>query len=449
VSDIKRVLLMVGLAFAGACSDSYDPTPSASGVFPAEGFLGRHVRVEVSGEETKWADGATLSFGDGITVNNVVVASESAIFADLDIAPDAALSDRDVTVTSGSETDTLTGAFRTKSPIDFVVQGQTAQGSVAFFTVTNHDFDTPFDTTFTGDGFFTPIVYTNLSIDGGPGVTLQVSDVTAYTVSGVALFDVDAPATSAPITVVSGPSGGTQVTSPFGASLTIAPRTATVLASDTPATGSIAAPYDSALYAYTPTSAPELAALSISASNPNGAPSLVVLPASGHFADLLDVGDALNEVVGDNIYVIAYDLSGASGYSYELDNSASALQQAADTEPGNNDSTGATTITAPALIDNASLTLTDEDWFKVTVPAGKKIHVKTSPGDPYTDTFVDIYGPNNAATQFGECTDADYHEDFISSTTSVAGTYYIKISASQAGYFDPSQSHYTALVTIE
>jgi hypothetical protein len=47
------------------------------------------------------------------------------------------------------------------------------------------------------------------------------------------------------------------------------------------------------------------------------------------------------------------------------------------------------------------------------------------------------------------CNDSDYHEDVVTDPTTVAGTYYVKISASQAGYFDPSQNHYLAVITVE
>lgn len=451
MSNFKYLLVAAGLVFVGACSDSYDPTPSASGVFPAEGFAGRHVRVEVSGEETQWADGATVSFGDGITVSNVVVASESAIFADLDIAPTAALSDHDVTVTSGKETDTLTAAFKVESPIELTF-GQGAQGSITQFTVTNRDFDTPFDATFTGDGVLTQKVFTNIAVDAGPGVTLLINNASEYTVTGFALIDVDAPAMTSAVSVVSGPVGGTQVTSQ-GAPVAITARTPMALM-DTPATGSIAMPFDSGLYEVTAATPPVLAQLSLSLSGSNGQPALAILPESGHFADLLAAdATSTSQVVHSKIYVVVYDLSGASGYSYEVDNTAISVNAADDTESGNNTSAGATQLTAtattPALIDNASLTLTDEDWFKITVPVGKVIHVQTMAGDPQTDTFVDIYGPDDDATLFAEGDDLDYHEDVVSDPTTAAGTYYIQITASQAGFFDPSQSHYIALVTLE
>lgn len=452
MSNFKTVLLFVAIAGAGACSDSYNPTPSASGVFPAEGFIGRQVRVEVSGEETKWADGATLSFGDGITVSNVSVASESDIFADLDIAGTAALSDRDVTVTSGKETDTLKAAFKTKSPIDFTIQGQAAQGSVALFTVTNHDFDSAFDTTTTGDGFTAPIVFTNIALDGGPGVALQISNVTPYTITGLVLIDTDAPAMTAPMSVVSGPAGGTTVTSNLGAPVAIMARTATAITSGTPAVASIATADDSALYSVTPGAFPSVAQLAISTTDPNGQPNLAILPASGHFADLLAASPSANEVLkSGSLYVIAYDLSGAAGYSYKLTgNTVTLTGTAADTDPGNDLSTGATTVTPPVLIDNASLTSdTDEDWFKLTVPAGKKIHVVTAAGDPLTDTLVDIYGPNNGTTSFAESSDNNYHEDLLSPAVTVAGTYYVKISASTSGFFDPAHNAYLAAIFLQ
>ena len=49
------------------------------------------------------------------------------------------------------------------------------------------------------------------------------------------------------------------------------------------------------------------------------------------------------------IYVIAYDLSGASGYSYQIDNTVTSVNAVADTEPGNSTSAGAIQVTAPAL----------------------------------------------------------------------------------------------------
>jgi hypothetical protein len=417
-------------------------------VFPAEGFAGRHVRVEVSGEETQWVDGATVSFGDGITVSNVVVASESAIFADLDIAPTAALSDHDVTVTSGKETDTLTAAFKVESPVEVTIQGTAAQGSIGSFTITNHDLENLFDTTSVSSNPFLPPEYTNIALEGGPGVTLQLNSVTPFDITGFILIDVDAPA-SATINVASGPSGGTQVTS-VAAPLPIMARTPTMLTADTPVTGSVTNAGDSTLYSFTPASFPALGEFSVSTNDPDAGPQVAVLPESGHFADAIALSSPADVLLrSGSVYVIQYDLSGVSGFSYQLSASAPDLAStAADTEPANSTSAGATTLTGNALVDNASLTdIDDEDWFKLTVPAGKRIHVVTVPGDPLTDTVINIYGPNDDSALISDDQDATYHEDVTSDVTDTAGTYYVQIVASS--YFDDSQSHYAAAIVVE
>jgi hypothetical protein len=441
---------MVGaVLLVGACSDSYKPTPSASGVFPAEGFTGRKVRVEISGEETKWAEGATVSFGDGITVSNVVVASESDLFADLDITTTAALADHDVTVTSGKETDTLKSAFRVTPPVE-VSFGKAAQGSITQVTITNHDVDNPFDATQTGDGLFTPITFPNIQLTAGAGVNLQVSTVTPFAITAIALIDVDASASVTP-QVVSGPTGGNQLTS-VAAPVAITARTATALVDGTPATGMATAPYDAGLYSFTPTAFPGLLQLSLSTTGPSGGTQFAVLGASGHFTDLLAANKTnLSTLLrSGSVYVVTYDFSGDSAYSFQLGGKATTLSTtAADTEPGNSTAAGATTVVASTLVDNATLTDdTDQDWFKIVVPAGKKIHVITAPGDAGCDTLVDIYGPTSPTTQVIESSDADYHED-VTTDALTAGTYYIKISASQGGYFQATLNHYVAAVMLE
>src|SRR5687768_15759287 len=125
---------------------------SVSGVFPSSAFLGRTLRVEISGDATNWKDGTTLDFGAGVTVTNVKVASPTALFAEVTIAPDAAPGLRDVTVTNGGDRLVLAEAFQLESAITLKFNGSVAQGSVASFAINNHDFETPFDDTSTGDG---------------------------------------------------------------------------------------------------------------------------------------------------------------------------------------------------------------------------------------------------------------------------------------------------------
>ena len=134
------VVMILGLA---GCAGT---DPSASGVFPTAGFLGRSVRVEISGDATAWGASSKVSFGEGITVDSVTVASPTALFADITIADTAPVGLRDVVVTGGDNV-TLKQAFEIESPITITLRGSLAQGSIATVDVVNHDFDTPFDTT--------------------------------------------------------------------------------------------------------------------------------------------------------------------------------------------------------------------------------------------------------------------------------------------------------------
>ena len=131
-------------AVAAAGCGGTDST--VSGVFPAEGFTGRSLRVEISGDATEWSGSPGVNFGDGVTVSNVTVASPTTLFADITIADDAAPGLHDVTVTNDG-TFTLKQAFELKSPIE--VSFRATSRRVAFRTspIINHDFDTPFDLT--------------------------------------------------------------------------------------------------------------------------------------------------------------------------------------------------------------------------------------------------------------------------------------------------------------
>jgi hypothetical protein len=449
---LSFALLAFTLAAAASCSDDDKTTPpvqSASGVFPAQAFLGRKLRVEISGDNTSWADGATVSMGDGITVDAVTVSSPTAIFADITVADTAAEGTNDVTVTDGGESVVLTKAFRLVSPIEFTTQGTIAQGSIATFTIKNRDLENLFDTTSTGDGFFTPIVFTNVDVQAPPGVNVQINNVTPFDIEGFLLIDVDAAPAGGTITLKSGPTGE-QISSPAGAPLAVMARTPVVLTAGTPAMGMIANPFDSALYSFAPSATPAFVHLTVT--NPDATVNLAVLPASGHFADLLTAAAPFDDIAKTgSYYLIPYDLSGNAGYQFTLRATATTLAPVADTEPGNNTSTGATAGTAATLVDSATLAADDDqDWFKITVPAGKKIHVVTRPGDPQTDTLVDIYGPAVATqqTHLIQSNDQNYHENVTSAAVSTAGTYFVEISVSSFGLV-PGQTHYDAAILLE
>lgn len=436
--------LLIGLSGVSACGGT---DPSASGVFPDSGFLGRQVRVQVSGDATEWDNGTTVSFGDGITVDSVAVASPTAVFAEITIADTATPGPRDVVVTGGGETVTLRQAFELESPISVTFQGSLAQGSVLVANIINHDFNTPFDTTATG-GLFTPLEFTNLDVTTGPGVTMVIDDATPYSMSATVFVDVDA--TTGSLAINSGPSTGTITSFPLGESVEIAPRTATALTAGMNATGMVTMPFESSLYEFTPATFPSLARFQTSTTG-DGDPIVAVLAESGHFDELLGSGADSRQVAktSTKFYVVVVDLTGELG-AFNVRAGSAPLSLVADTEPGNNTRVGATAITLPALVENATLaTAADEDWFSFSVAAGdvgKKVRVRTLPGDDFTDTIVDVL--SGVTSLGGPSGDSGYHENFLSSAIAAAGALTVQIAGSPE-WSDDTQTGYDALIYLE
>ena len=432
------------LAVVASCGGT---DPSASGVFPAEGFLGRQMRVQISGDATEWGASTKVNFGEGVTVDSVTVSSPTALFANITIADTAPLGFRDVVVTGGDNV-TLKEAFEVESPISITFRGNAAQGSIGVLDIVNHDFDTPFDTSTTGDGFFTPLVYTGMNALAGNGVRVQFENVSPYSASATVLVDIDA--VTGPLTVTSGPVGKT-TSFPLGADLAIAPRTAMALTAGQNVMAAATKPYDSFLYEFTPAMFPALARFQVSASG-DGSPGLAVLPASGKFEDLLGAGADQRQVAkSGKFYVVLFDLSGEMD-TYTARAGSNVLTVAADTEPGNNTAGGAIQCNLPCLVENAQLaTSADEDWFKFTsgaMDAGKKVRVRTLAGDDFTDTIVDVKSANGQTSLGGPSSDGGYHENFLSAVIAATTGYTVQIAGSPE-WSDDSQTRYDALIYLE
>jgi hypothetical protein len=306
-----------------------------------------------------------------------------------------------------------------------------------------------------GDGLFTPISYPNIAITGPAGMSLAASAVTPFSITGTALIDVDAQ--GGPISVTSGPAGNTKS---FSADdVEVAARTPMALTADTPATGMVMNPYDSQLYSYD-VSAAGLASFSATSSNPNATPGVIVLSSSGHFADgLLSFADASTQFVtgAASFYLIYWDNTGASGYDFSVGATDQAFSaNANDTEPNDAKAQAQDATMLPFGLLNGNLSIDDQDWIKVTATAadvGKTLHAITGGGDQYTDTLLDICDSTTCdadlSDALAESSDAGYNDEDLTFTIPAAGTYYVVVSASQAGYFDPSYTAYDAAVWIE
>lgn len=443
---MRNQFLFASLVVVAGCG-GVDPT--ASGVFPAEGFTGRSLRVEISGDATEWSGTPGVNFGDGVTVSNVTVASPTTIFADITIAADAAPGLHDVTVTNDG-TFTLKQAFELQSPIEVSFQGDVAQGGIPYFTINNHDFDTPFDLTQDANDN-----YAHLKVTAPMGVTMLITAATSYELKGFAFIDTDAM--PGPFSIVSGPAMKTTAFN-LGATVDVMARTATPV-TDT-ATGTLAATGDSSLYSIDVASAPALVRIAASTSDANGVPVVALLP-NGHWDEAISAARTVLPTSG-TYSVVVFDNGVAGGYNYSLKSKTEMLTSAAeasDTANANGTTVGATVATAlPFMQTGGTLaSASDSDLIKFTLTTAAKVHVAAHSDDDLTDTVIDIKNSNGTTSAIGgpKDTDPDFTcgffgvcgEEFVTTGTLAAGTYYLQVSAGPN--FDSGAADYTALIYIE
>jgi hypothetical protein len=436
-------MILASLALGAGCSSDDGGDAALLAAFPSEGFAGRTIDVVLVGEDTGWMDGASPDFGEGVTVDAVEVVGTGALLVTITIAPNATAGARTVTVTGAGASAELMDAFMIDTPIEFTARGSVAQGSLSIVTITNKDMASPFDTTSTGDGLFTPIEYPNFALDVPAGMDAIINTVQPYSAEVILLVDVNTAAGAAELTVDSGASS-------LG-SLEVTARTAMPLTSGTPATGTVAQAYDSVLYELTPAQF-SLINLALSTTSETAAPAIALLPASGAFADLIQFSAGAQSVGDAKFYAVVWENAGEAGYDYTLSPLFTAATKVAEGDAPNETSATAVAVAAlPGVVDGAALSaVTDEDWFEVTVAAGdvgKALHVVTMDDVGGTDTVVEVFRANGATSVGGPSDDLGIHEDWTTPALTNAGTYYVKISAS-VEYFDPMYTAYDAIIEL-
>lgn len=421
---------------------------SISGVVPGEVFVGRSADVLISGDGTSWDGDTTVNFGPGIIVNTVTVASETAILANITADANASIGVRDVSVGDLE----FEGAFELTSPVQVKEwRGQTAQGSISIVTLQNLDFENPFDTTSTGDGFFTPLVYTNVQVSAGEGVNVQINSVDDYSIDFFVLTDVDAAAGVHDFDILSGPPEQ-QLSFRFPAAFEVGAREAVELVGNEPITGSITEPFQSVLYKFTPSSLSIVEAYTF-AESPDASASFALLGPSGSFFELIDVTAATTFVGEDPYYLIYFDGSGLTGYDYQIGADVQAADPMPESEPNNDTASAQSADKLPSIMQDASLPDdADIDWVKVVVTpedaaAGKVLHVWTYGDDPFTDVVLRIFSADGK-TKIADSGDDGFHEDLTSPPLVTNGVYYVKVVPSPE-FFDPSHAGYELAVVLE
>jgi hypothetical protein len=107
-------------------------SPQLSVVNPPTGHQGdANLSVSLTGLNTHFANGtSTASFGAGITVNSLTVSDATDAVANITISLSATIGSRNVTITTGTETATLTGGFSVLVGVPHLVSANPASAQV-------------------------------------------------------------------------------------------------------------------------------------------------------------------------------------------------------------------------------------------------------------------------------------------------------------------------------
>lgn len=442
-------LTLAGALALGACGGDDGGDASISGVVPGDVFAGRSVSVLISGDNTSFDDGSAPTFGDGVTVDDVVVASPTALYVDITVAGDAALGPRDVEVDGLIYDD----AFEIVSPLHAAaVQGTAAQGSLVFLTLQSVDFTTPFDTTSTGGGLFEPPTYTNISIAMPDGVSAQISSVEPYTMSLTLLIDATAEPGPLDLDVLSGPVG-TETSFRLPGLIDLAERQAVTMVGGEPVSGVIDAPFESELFLL-PASEAAFVHAAVFADGTDAAPEVVVLGESGSFAEFLGQDVEFTAVRDRSVYVLVFDGTGGQG-SFEVLGQTAVIGDATVAETnGANDAKGqAQTLSLPLTVTDGELdSPSDQDWYEVVIDdgsAGSSIGVATvGPVNAQapTDTWVMIF-PADGEAPIAVSSDADFDETMMSPPLA-AGTYFVQVRNTDPEVFTVRPGPYTMSIAL-
>lgn len=435
----------------GPAGDISSSGASISGVVPSRVVSGRTYEVVVSGFGTQWSDAAQVSFGPGITTTKTVVASPTSLVVTITVAPDATAGTREITVAQGETATFWRGAFQVVDTVEVQWLGKGTQMSMSVVRFAVNDPGFEFDTTESSFGGFS-----NLSIATSPSFPLRVLSASGKQLDLAVLVDADAGVGPYDVTVVSRPGSLSERTIRASDVFTVSPAQEETLTYDAPVTGSIAKPFESTTYAFSPSFGdggyPSAVVVSVQSSKLGVTPRLFVLPGNGSFNSLVTSGaNALFSPQPNQTYhLIAWDSSGASGYPITV--SAAPMVTLFEEEP--NDTIGqAQALPVPGVMAMSLQSETDIDFVKIAATAadvGRRVHVITRPGDDETDTLVEVL-TGSGTSLGGESADDDYHEDHFSDAIPAAGDYLVKVTLSPyaQGTLTTGTSHYELVVTIE
>lgn len=363
-------------------------TASLSLISPARLVAGRTIQIAISGNNTAWDDAAkpNVSFGEGVTVHSVEVASPTALIVNVTADPMAPAGVREVKV--GEQT---YKGFQVLAPIEIALEGDLAQGSLFLADITNNDKENPFDDSSSLFGGYT--AFNSALFDGDEYVDsilaspLEVTPSSAFVLFAVG---VNAPVKELDLVTVSGTSQANAVSAVAQTPVSIAARQAVPMGDV-----ALAAGLHSQLFSY------EAAADGMIAFNfiPSGNTALDdvginVLPESGDWADQLG---SLNTVsAGEKFYIVAVG-QGDTALTGKIIARSLAGTAFAEVEP-NEELETANEVTLPVEISGEIVVRDDKvdlDHFSFTATEGGIYFVDQLPGSDYKlDGQLVVYGPD-------------------------------------------------------
>ena len=419
-------LLAAAIFALGACNDT-DTAESVSGAIPSETYKGKTEQVLIIGNDTDWQPGTVVDFGEGVTVQEVMVASPTSLLVTISTDGTTPAGPRDVVV-NGSFT--LAGGFEVLEASAVATQGTVAQGSISVVSITGQDVLTQFDTTSVSTGLFSPPMYTNIAFDGLPaGALMNVGSVSSYEIQATLVVDVNATPGDFVIDVVSGPPEN-QVRIPFAVS--VGERAATPLTGDTSVSETVRAPFDSQLYSLT---VPEgaLVQLNLASLGMNQAQSLNILGASGSFAESVNFGLGKNVILPEGqYYAVLWDNSGESDFEYTVTPFVANVPAGTPAEASTPETPQAINA-LPGHISGGAIAVDSEDVYAVTIGAeqmGKSLVVGTYGTEP-TDTTIEVVRlGGEEPVVVAQSEDAGFHDSVLTGALDTPGTYLVYVRAS-------------------
>jgi len=171
----------------------------------------------------------------------------------------------------------------------------------------------------------------------------------------------------------------------------------------------------------------------LTSTSPGIGPFADVLPASGKWADEIDIGTYFELKIWETTYFVVVDYYGDYGYDYTI---STEVVQGVENEVLNDDCATTTPVhTLPIMIEGY-VNAADRDWYAFDVSSadvGKLIHVVT---DGFADTMIEVLEPHpdhltdcNQSLNMTGLVDDGRGEEVITDPTDIAGTYYVSVMA--------------------